>query len=197
MREQWCPDLGKMISLLREHATRFSGDRIFGDAIRDKLGLPIVPSPYEAAQTAVGYSVSDMSSEGYRYLLLGGKDPVAAARDETHSVLTLVPLSHYLTVSVPELESIFRSEAGYSFPSNWSTHYVAFIIWGFVRRRATPAEGRRAVTGEALLIDDVVTTGATYAEVESSRSGVRQVLGGCVNGLCRQCQGRGHGDRWE
>lgn len=88
-----------------------------GDAIRDRLGLPFVPSPFEPDRTAPGYAVSNMTEDGYRYLMVGREDAIAAARDETRSLLILVPLSHYLSVSVAELESLLLSETGFPFPS--------------------------------------------------------------------------------
>src|SRR5689334_16429175 len=49
-----------------------------GDAIRDGMGLPFVPAPCEPSRTAADYAVSDMAADGFRYLLRGGTDAIAA-----------------------------------------------------------------------------------------------------------------------
>jgi hypothetical protein len=61
--------------------------------------------------TNPGFALSEMS-RGYRTLSRTGAGPVAAARDATLSLVKLVPLSHFLTLSPPELKRSFLHEDG-------------------------------------------------------------------------------------
>ena len=49
---------------------------------------------------------------GYRTLTRTGRGPVAAAPDPTLSLLALVPLSHFLGWTIPDLKRSFLSAAG-------------------------------------------------------------------------------------
>jgi Immunity protein 61 len=85
---------------------------VLGAVLRDESGLPILMKPYEADQVATGFHVSGMSDDGYRTLDQDGVGPVAVARDEARSLLTLIPLSHYLRLTVPQLQQSFLSQDG-------------------------------------------------------------------------------------
>ena len=101
-----------MTSLLREHATPFSGDRIFADDIREDLDLPLLDLPWDRADLADGFALSEMV-RGYRTLRWNdGGRPAAAAPDETLSMLALVPMSHYLRRSLANLKRSFLGPAG-------------------------------------------------------------------------------------
>lgn len=83
---------------------------LFADDIREDLHLPFLDLRYGAADLAAGYGLSEMV-RGYRTLSRGGR-PVAAAPDLALSLLTLVPLSHFLGWSVADLKSAFLSPNG-------------------------------------------------------------------------------------
>jgi hypothetical protein len=85
---------------------------LLGDDIRDDLELPFLDLPTTAKEVASGYQLSEMV-RGYRTLTRIGAGPVAAARDETLSLILLVPLSHFLTVSIDDLKRSFLNESGY------------------------------------------------------------------------------------
>jgi hypothetical protein len=61
---------------------------------------------------ADGYSLSEVSDDGYRTLSAADSTPLARSRDKTMSLLDLVPLSHYLHISVPHLEESYLSASG-------------------------------------------------------------------------------------
>lgn len=84
---------------------------LFADDIRDDLGLPFLPLPWDASAIAPGFSLSDMV-RGYRTLTRIGHGPVAAAPDPTLSLVTLVPLSHLLLWPIPDLKTSLLSETG-------------------------------------------------------------------------------------
>lgn len=84
---------------------------LFGDDIREDLGLPELDLPWSARDLAPGYEVSNMV-RGYRTLSRAGKSAVAAAPDLTLSLLALVPLSHFLGYDVPALKRSFLSHDG-------------------------------------------------------------------------------------
>lgn len=84
---------------------------IFGDDIRDDLGLPFLEMPCKATDVAIQYNLSAMV-RGYRTLSRIGGGPVAAAPDPTLSLVTLVPLSHFLQCDVDNLRRSFLSEDG-------------------------------------------------------------------------------------
>lgn len=84
---------------------------LFADDIRDDLRLPFLDLRYGAADLAAGYRLSDMV-RGYRTLSRGDGRPVAAAPDPALSLLTLVPLSHFLGWPVAGLKRAFLSPDG-------------------------------------------------------------------------------------
>lgn len=83
----------------------------FADDIREDLDLPFLDLPYDIHQVAPGYALSDVVRD-YRTLTRGGAGPVAAAPDPALSLLTLVPLSHFLGWPIPELKRAFLNPAG-------------------------------------------------------------------------------------
>ena len=85
---------------------------MFGDDIREDLGLPELDLPWGAADLAKGYELSDNMVRGYRTLSRTGVGPVAAAPDPTLSLLALVPLSHFLGYDVADLKRSFLSLDG-------------------------------------------------------------------------------------
>lgn len=83
---------------------------VFGDDIRDDLGLPFLELPWTADDLATGYTLGEMH-RGYRTLRRGGV-PLAAAPDPTLSLLALVPLSHFLGMTAAALRAAFLAERG-------------------------------------------------------------------------------------
>ena len=83
---------------------------VFGDDIRDDLGLPYLELPWAADDLAAGFSLGEFDC-GYRTLRRGGV-PVAAAPDPTLSLLALVPLSHFLGFTAAALKTAFFAEDG-------------------------------------------------------------------------------------
>ncbi len=84
---------------------------LFADDIRDDLDLPFLEMDRSIDAIAAGYQVSDIE-RGYRTLTRRGGAPVAAAPDPTLSLLTLVPLSHYIQWSIADLKRSFLNPAG-------------------------------------------------------------------------------------
>ncbi|WP_057171038.1 Imm61 family immunity protein [Mycobacterium sp. Root265] len=84
---------------------------VFGVTIRDEAALPFLRLPYKSSDLATGYHLDEMS-DGFRTLSRDGEGPVAMARDKTLSMLVLVPLSHYLQLTIVELEQAFLNEEG-------------------------------------------------------------------------------------
>lgn len=84
---------------------------LFADDIREDLDLPLLELPWRADDVAAGFDLSDMV-RGYRTLRRAGGDPVAAAPDPMLSLLTLVPLSHYLRWTVADLKRSFLNPVG-------------------------------------------------------------------------------------
>jgi hypothetical protein len=85
---------------------------VLGVVIRSESGLPFLMMPWEASQVAPGYQVSSMSEDGYRTLDRDGVGPIAIARDEAESLLTLIPLSHFLRLTVSQLEQSYLTRDG-------------------------------------------------------------------------------------
>jgi len=85
---------------------------LFGDVIRDQKGLPVLRTPWGVDDLADGYALSDISGDGYRTLSAADSTPLARSRDKTMSLLDLVPLSHYLQISVRDLEESYLSASG-------------------------------------------------------------------------------------
>ncbi|MDZ4264987.1 MAG: Imm61 family immunity protein [Mycobacterium sp.] len=83
---------------------------MFGDDIRDDLGLPFLELPWGAADLAAGYTLGEMD-RGYRTLRRDDV-PLAAAPDPTLSLLALVPLSHFLGFPAAALKTSFLAEDG-------------------------------------------------------------------------------------
>lgn len=84
---------------------------LFGDDIRDGVQLPYLELPWTANQVASDFEVSEFDGR-YRILRHLGEGPVAAAPDETLSLVALVPLSHFLSHSVADLKRAFLAEDG-------------------------------------------------------------------------------------
>nr|WP_240163623.1 Imm61 family immunity protein [Mycolicibacterium sphagni] len=83
---------------------------VLGDDIRDDLELPYLQLPFQPEDLAPGFELSEMAG-GYRTLRRTNGGPVAASRDEIMSLVRLVPLSQFLTLTVAELRaSILDSE---------------------------------------------------------------------------------------
>jgi hypothetical protein len=83
---------------------------LFADDIRADLELAPLDLPWGTSDLADGYELSAMV-RGYRTLKRRGGDPIAAAPDPTLSVLALLPLSHYLRWSIPDLKRSFVNPA--------------------------------------------------------------------------------------
>ncbi|MFN6548101.1 Imm61 family immunity protein [Mycolicibacterium nivoides] len=85
---------------------------LFGDDLRESVGLPPLELPWAVDDLAPGYTIAEQLSRGHRVLTRTGVGPIAAAPDPTLSLLTLVPLSHFLGLSVADLKQSFLNEAG-------------------------------------------------------------------------------------
>lgn len=94
------------IAVLEKHLVA-----LFADDIRDDLDLPFLEMDWSIDAVAGGYRVSDIE-RGYRTLMRTGGEPVAAAPDPTLSLLTLVPLSHFIQWSIADLKRSFLNPAG-------------------------------------------------------------------------------------
>ena len=104
---------------------------VLADELREDLDLPYLELPWAAASLADGFDITALE-RGFRMLRpRGGGPPVAAARDETLSLVKLVPLSHFLGWSVAELTRAFRHPMG-----------KPLLVKG---RYAAPANARRAL----------------------------------------------------
>lgn len=86
---------------------------VLADELREDLDLPYLELPWSAAtDLADGFEITDLQ-RGFRMLRpRGGGPPVAAARDETLSLVKLVPLSHFMGFGVAELTKAFRHPDG-------------------------------------------------------------------------------------
>lgn len=85
---------------------------VFGVSIRAEEKLPFLRLPFRPSDLALGFTISGVSETGFRTLSRDGAGAIAMAVDETLSWLTLVPLSHYLGLSVFELKEAFLDEGG-------------------------------------------------------------------------------------
>lgn len=86
---------------------------VLADELREDLDLPYLELPWAVpGDLAAGYEITPLE-RGFRVLRRrGGGPPIAAARDETLSLVKLVPLSHFLGWSVAELTKSFRHPEG-------------------------------------------------------------------------------------
>lgn len=84
---------------------------LFADDIREDLDLPLLELGWNKEDLANGFQLSGMV-RGYRTLRRADGGPVAAAPDETLSLLVLVPLSHFLRWSLTDLKRSFLSPEG-------------------------------------------------------------------------------------
>lgn len=84
---------------------------LFADDIREDLDLDFLELSWTAADLASGYSLTEMV-RGFRTLNRTGHGPVAAAPDPVLSMLALVPLSHFLRWSIPDLKRAFLHPSG-------------------------------------------------------------------------------------
>ena len=84
---------------------------VLADNIRDDLGMEFLDLPWDIADLAPDYELSEMV-RGYRTLLRTGHGPVAAAPDPVLSRLALVPLSHFLRWSIADLQEAFLDPGG-------------------------------------------------------------------------------------
>lgn len=76
------------------------------DGIREDLDLDYLDLPWTAELVAPGFTLGPFA-RGYRTLSRTNGRPVAAARDETLSLVKLVPLSHFILVE--DLEALKRA----------------------------------------------------------------------------------------
>ena len=83
---------------------------LLGDDIRDDLDLPYLDLPAAEADIADGYRLGPLDN-GSR-TLFRGSGPVAAAPGELSSVAALVPLSHFLGLSLGDLRRSYLDEQG-------------------------------------------------------------------------------------
>lgn len=79
---------------------------LLSDEIRDDLELEYIDLPWRAGDLHRNFTLSTMRN-GYRTLTRTDGSPVAAARDETLSLVKLVPLSHFLTLDLATLKRAF------------------------------------------------------------------------------------------
>lgn len=84
---------------------------LFADDIREELDLPLLELGWNKEDLANGFQLSGMVRD-YRTLRRADGGPVAAAPDETLSLLVLVPLSHFLRWSLTDLKRSFLSPEG-------------------------------------------------------------------------------------
>jgi hypothetical protein len=84
---------------------------LFADDIREDLDLEFLRVRCEREDLAAGFELTDMV-RSYRTLKRVGGAPIAAAPDPTLSLLALVPLSHYLGWTIPDLKRSFLSPTG-------------------------------------------------------------------------------------
>lgn len=85
---------------------------LFGDDIREELGLPFLEMPWTAADVAAGYAIA-APSRGNRILTHAQHGPVAAVPESPISLLTLVPLSHFVPLDSADLKRSFMHEYGW------------------------------------------------------------------------------------
>ena len=86
---------------------------VFGAVIRAEQGHKFLHLPYQREDLAIGYTLSEMFDAGFRTLARVGGDAIAMARESTLSMLILVPLSHYVQLTIAELKAAFLSEDGW------------------------------------------------------------------------------------
>ncbi|UCZ63523.1 TNT antitoxin family protein [Mycolicibacterium phocaicum] len=84
---------------------------MLGDDIREDLDLDYLDLPWSAEFVAPGYVLGPFT-RGYRTLSRVDGSPVAAARDETLSLVKLVPLSHFMSRDLETLKRAFISPTG-------------------------------------------------------------------------------------
>lgn len=85
---------------------------LFGDDIREDVGLLALDLPWNASDVAAGCVIGDAAVGGHRTLSVAGTGPVAAAPDATLSLLDLVPLSHFLKWTISDLRRSFLNFHG-------------------------------------------------------------------------------------
>lgn len=105
---------------------------LLGDELRDDLDLTYLELPTRARDIAPEYHIGDMY-RGYRTLTHHSRGPVAASRDDTLSLVRLVPLSHFLSYTVDELKMSYLSDSGYPLLTDGRYRIVA-------HHRAEPTE---------------------------------------------------------
>lgn len=84
---------------------------MFGDDVREEVELPYLEMSVARTDVAQGYAVGEMQ-RGYRILTRTDGTPVAAAPDPELSLVSLVPLSHFLGLSIAALKRAFLAEDG-------------------------------------------------------------------------------------
>lgn len=84
---------------------------LLGEEIREDLDLPYLDLGFAESDLADGFALDDYAN-GHRVLRLNDVGPVAAAPDRQLSLVTLVPLSHFLSWTVAELKQSFLSVTG-------------------------------------------------------------------------------------
>lgn len=84
---------------------------LLGDGIREDLELGYLELPCTVDAVAPDYVLGPLT-RGYRTLSRADGSPVAAARDETLSLVKLVPLSHFMSHDLESLKRAFLNPAG-------------------------------------------------------------------------------------
>lgn len=84
---------------------------LLGDFLREDLDLPYLDMPWTAESVAPGYTLGPIT-RGFRTLSRADGSPAAAARDETLSLVKLVPLSHFMALDLETLKRAFINPAG-------------------------------------------------------------------------------------
>ncbi|WP_260973570.1 TNT antitoxin family protein [Mycolicibacterium llatzerense] len=84
---------------------------LLGDVLREELALDYLDLPWKVELVAPGYTLGPLI-RGYRTLSRTDGSPVAAARDETLSLVKLVPLSQFMAHDLETLKRAFLSPTG-------------------------------------------------------------------------------------
>jgi Immunity protein 61 len=98
---------GTSLSVIERHLFA-----VFGTAIRSHLRLPRLSFPGKLEELAQGYSLTEVDSDGYRWLV-NASGSLAKARGRVSSISTLVRLSHLLSNSLADIKISFEDPGGH------------------------------------------------------------------------------------
>ncbi|MDP7739747.1 Imm61 family immunity protein [Mycobacterium paragordonae] len=113
LRESFAPHQSSRLKLFVSDAGVLERHLIslLGEEIREDLDLPYLDLAFAESDLADGFALDDYVN-GHRVLRLNDVGPVAAAPDRQLSLVTLVPLSHFLSWTVADLKRSFLSLTG-------------------------------------------------------------------------------------